>query len=241
MMMVFLMLVQSFSLNLVSDQKKPEEILKDVSMLCLGSNSDLTSAERAGYLTGLLLKKNNGKYFVFGSLDTLNSLNDDYFKHVNKSPYITAYVLDGYAEGLSSAGIVPVIDGRGRVNDDVIKSLASKKAFYPVLVDDQKKADYISYLGYRTVFYYETMPDDFKFPFDGDDLLLPDARSIDIEKERIGIIENSTIYLNDSGNIYVKKVFKNDGIVVFSNDKLVMDYAKNIASGKEFAYGRIPW
>ncbi|HOA17284.1 MAG TPA: hypothetical protein PKI47_05170, partial [Fervidobacterium sp.] len=95
---------------------------------------NLSLATDLGKYVGSLLKSEGYDYYVLGPLDTLSIDDDDYFYRVNKSPFITADLYDKFATGLTAAGIIPIFDGRGKMDTYLISSLVTRKLTYPVIV-----------------------------------------------------------------------------------------------------------
>ncbi|MFN6991942.1 MAG: hypothetical protein ACK4MM_04385, partial [Fervidobacterium sp.] len=104
-----------------------EHLLKDVSLLTLGSLGNLTLAYDVGRYVANIVKTQGYSYYLIGPLDTLSIDDTDHFYRVNKSPFITADVYEKFALGLSSSGVIPVFDGRGNIDVNLVKSLITRK------------------------------------------------------------------------------------------------------------------
>ncbi|MEN6515148.1 MAG: hypothetical protein ABFC87_01900, partial [Fervidobacterium sp.] len=116
---------------------------------------NLSLATDLGKYVGSLLKSEGYDYYVLGPLDTLSIDDDDYFYRVNKSPFITADLYDKFATGLTAAGIIPIFDGRGKMDTYLISSIVTRKLTYPVIVEDEGKANLLRNLKYKATFIVE--------------------------------------------------------------------------------------
>lgn len=226
-----------YSKKFISDERL-EYILKDVSLLTLGSLGNLSLIIDVGKYVGAHVKNQGYAYYIMGPIDSLSIDDEDYFYRVNKSPFITADVYEKFATGLSIAGVVPVFDGRGKIDTNLVSSLITRKLTYPVIVESSGKANLLRNLGYTGVFILETS-DGYEF-LNGRytplywSISLPNGESI-----RRNVLLNSIIYISQ-GDIKIKKPFSNNGIVVFSDEEFVIEEAKKIL-GKKAGPGRIPW
>ncbi|MGC8820927.1 MAG: hypothetical protein ACP5PP_07515 [Fervidobacterium sp.] len=246
--MVFILLLLSFSLsisiktfsypsNFLSTERL-ENIIKDVSLLTLGSLGNLSLVVEVGRYVGAYVKNKGYTYYLIGPLDSLSEDDDDYFYRVNKSPFITADIYEKLAIGISAAGVVPVFDGRGKIDTYIVSSIITRKITYPVLVDSQDKINLLRNLGYKSVFILESQGE-YRF-FDGKytplywKIKIPDGESL-----RKDVLLNSIIYLGP-GSIQVKIPFVKTGVVVFSDDTFVIEQAKKILE-KKSGPGRVPW
>lgn len=215
-----------------------EHLLKDVSLLTLGSLGNLTLVYDVGRYVANIVKAQGYFYYLVGPLDTLSIDDTDYYYRVNKSPFITADVYEKFALGLSSSGIMPVFDGRGNVDINLIKSLITRKLTIPTLVEDEAKAEFLRQLGYRTTFIVQ-IQEGYKF-LNGKFIYLSWSRSkIDGENLRRNILTNSIIYISP-GEINVKSVFSTKGVVVFSDEDFVIKEAQKVLE-KKSGPGRVPW
>lgn len=245
--MAFSLLLLSFSLSIFANSPNStiqicttrlEEIVDDVSLLTLGSMGNLSLATDLGKYVGSLLKSEGYDYYVLGPLDTLSIDDDDYFYRVNKSPFITADLYDKFATGLTAAGIIPIFDGRGKMDTYLISSLVTRKLTYPVIVEDEGKANLLRNLKYKATFIVEGK-DGYTFLNGGPTSLY---WTIDVpsgEETRKQILLNSILYISD-GEVQVKKPFSKGGVVVYSDDAFVIEEAKSILK-KHAGPGRIPW
>jgi len=215
-----------------------ERIVDDVSLLTLGSLGNLSLATDLGKYVGSLLKSQGYDYYVLGPLDTLSVDDDDYFYRVNKSPFVTADLYDKFATGLTAAGIIPVFDGRGKIDTYLISSLVTRKLTYPVIVENEGKANLLRNLKYKATFIVEEeggyvflngVPASLYWTID-----MPNGESI-----RKQILLNSILYISD-GEIQVKKPFSKSGVMVYSSDDFVIEEAKSILK-RRAGPGRIPW
>ncbi|AMW32327.2 hypothetical protein SAMN04488510_10849 [Fervidobacterium changbaicum] len=215
-----------------------EEIIADVSLLTLGSLGNISLAQDIGKYVGWYVKSRGFSYYIVGPLDTLSIDDEDYFYRVNKSPYITADVYEKFSAGLSIAGIIPVFDGTGKIDANLISSLITRKLTYPVLVEDQGKATLLQNLGYRGTFIVR-IGDRFTFLNGLPKMLYWSIKPPEIESLRRSVLLNSIIYISP-GEINVRKPFSTSGVVVYSADQFVISEAR-IALEKKSAPGRIPW
>ena len=166
--------------------------MKDVSMLCLGSSGNLMLAREAGFIVGRILKEEGFSFYVFGSLDVLKYGDPDPLKKVSSSPYITAQVLQLFAEGLGDAGVIPVVDARGEINAEVVMSLLTRKATFPIMVENREKYLELKKLGYETslvmtgkgILIGKLVPLGWRNP-----------TSVDVESVRKKILESSIVLL----------------------------------------------
>ncbi|WP_228288112.1 hypothetical protein [Thermosipho ferrireducens] len=207
--------------------------------MTLGSLGDLTLAFEAGYYTGVILKSKGYDYYVIGSLDTLSQDDATPLNRVNASPFITAYVYELMGKGLSAAGVVPIIDGRGKIEKSIVVSLVTRKAMFPVLVENQSKKLYLENLGYKgRILIYDSLESSverLKF------FWTPIYNRQDIEKTRLEILLNSIVMISRGGDVHVKEPFVKDGILVFSDEPEIISRAYDVLKGYETAPGRIPW
>jgi len=244
--MVFFTLLLAFSLNIFGESrvtkflyvKRLEEIVKDVSLLTLGSLGNVSLAKDVGKYVGSVVKSLGYSYYLIGPLDTLSVDDDDYYYRVNKSPYITADVYEKFALGLSIAGIIGVFDGRGKIDTNLISSLITRKQTYPVLVEDEAKANLLKTLGYRGVFITEK-EDEYIFLNGFPMKLYWSVAPINIEVLRKKVLLNSIIYLS-SGKVQIKVPFATSGVVVYSDDDFVLEEANKVLE-KRAGPGRVPW
>ncbi|HCI28885.1 MAG TPA: hypothetical protein DE117_01695 [Fervidobacterium sp.] len=245
--MVFSLLLLSCSLNILGspinksvqiNSSRLESIISDVSLLTLGSLGNLSLATEVGKYVGGVLKSRGYAYYVLGPLDTLSEDDDDYFYRVNKSPFITADVYDKLATGLTAAGIIPVFDGRGKIDTYLVSSLVSRKLTYPVIVEDEGKANLLRNMKYSATFIIEeeegyiflnAVPVSLYWM-----ISISDASNI-----RKQVLLNSILFISE-GEVQVRKPFSKSGVVVYSSDDFVIEEAKAIMK-KKVGPGRIPW
>lgn len=215
-----------------------EEIIEDVSLLTLGSLGNTLLAEEVGKYVGWYVKSKGFSYYVVGPLDTLSVDDEDYFYRVHKSPYITADIYEKFSTGLSIAGVIPIFDGRGKIDVNLISSLVTRRLTYPVLVEDEGKAILLRNLGYAAVFITKDK-DGFLFLNGVPAKLYWSTKPPEFETLRRAVLVNSVIYISQ-GEIHVRKPFVTTGVVVYSNDEFVIPEAKK-AIERQFAPGRVPW
>lgn len=226
------------STGLVAVRVPLQNVLKDVSLLCLGSSGNLTLAKDIGIAVGKILKEKGVTYYVFGSFDVLRITDTDPLAKVSTSPYITAQVLSLFAEGLSTAGVVPVFSAAGEVNEQVISALITRKATYPVMVESAEKYERLKRLGYTTTLVIDTegnvlvgKPLKFSWSYE---------KEIDYESLRKEVLENSIVLLNRN----VKKISVNDpwsgGVLVFSDEEWLLKIAQDVLDGRRAPTGRAP-
>ncbi|MCD6551860.1 hypothetical protein [Thermotoga sp.] len=215
-----------------------QNVLKDVSLLCLGSSGNLILSKDVGIAVGKILKERGVSYYIFGSFDVLKRTDPDPLSKVSTSPYITAQVLSLLAEGLSIAGVVPVFNATGLVNDQVVTALITRKATYPVMVENMEKYEYLKRLGYTTTFVIDTKgnilvgrPVKFSWAYE---------EGIDYETLRRKVLESSIVLLDKD----TKKISVNDpwggGVLVFSDEEWLLKIAQDVLNGKRNPTGRMP-
>ncbi|WP_199203868.1 hypothetical protein [Thermotoga sp. KOL6] len=216
----------------------PQEILKDISLLCLGSSGNLNFSKDAGIAVGKILKEKNVSYYVFGTFDVLKVGDSDPLSKVSSSPYITAQVLSLFAEGLSIVGVVPVFNATGNIDTQVVTALVTRNATYPVMVENKEKYALLKRFGYTTSLVFDTdgnilvgRPIRFPWSYEND---------IDFERLRREILENSIVLINrDVGRISVNDPW-DGGVLIFSDETWLKEIAKEVLSGKRSPTGRIP-
>lgn len=212
------------------------DILKDVSLLCLGSLGDLTLSYDAGLAAGYLLKQQGYDAYVVGTLDTLSKDDKDPLNRVNVSAFITAHVYSLFARGLATAGIIPIFDGT-ILDKEVVVSLNTRDATYPIVVDSEVKKNLLSELGYNgSVF----LSNEIGKYIDGIKLSWK-ITNVDVESIRKKLLKNSIVKLSNEKQIYINQPFVESGLLVFSNDPEILRFAKDILDGYENALGRRPW
>ncbi len=215
-----------------------QALMKDVSLLCLGSSGNLSLAFEVGYAIGTELRDLGVNALVFGCLDTLDGSDEDPLSRVSSSPYITVRVLEYLAYGLSSAGVVPVIDGSGSIDLETVKALKSRGLYLPVYIDEPFKADILVSMGYDTVFFdgktfLNSKPPVFKWRGD---------RKVDFEKLRREVLSRSIVVMNpNSSGIAVNDPFSNSKVLIFSNEDWLLKLAKEVEAGKKPPTGRKTW
>jgi len=215
-----------------------EEIIEDISLLTLGSLGNTLLAQDVGKYVGWYVKSKGFSYYLVGPLDTLSVDDEDYFYRVHKSPYITADIYEKFSTGLSIAGVIPIFDGRGKIDPNLISSLVTRRLTYPVLVEDEGKAILLRNLGYAAVFITKDK-DGFLFLNGVPAKLYWSTKPPEFETLRRAVLINSVIYISQ-GEIHVRKPFVTTGVVVYSNDEFVIPEAKK-AIERQFAPGRVPW
>lgn len=254
MKMVYFLLLLSFFLSILVNgapltnlnfwrkdfvcTQRLETILKDVSLLTLGSLGNYTLIPEVGRYVGSFVKNAGYSYYLVGPLDTLSIDDSDYFYRAHKSPFMVADVYEKFATGLGIAGVIAVFDGRGKIDTNLISSLVTRKQTYPVLVEDEGKANLLRNLGYTGVFIVQK-DDEFEFLNGRFTLLNWTAIPPDGESLRKSILLNSIIYLSQ-GDIQVKTVFANKGVIVYSDEEFVLNEAQKILN-KRAGPGRVPW
>lgn len=234
-MLLFLVIFQTlFPANIA--EIPLNEMLKDVSLLCLGSLGDLTLSYDAGLAAGYILKLQGYDAYVVGTLDTLSKDDKEPLNRVNVSAFITAHVYSLFARGLSTAGVIPIFDGT-ILDKEVVVSLNTRDATYPIVIDSKVKKTLLSELGYKgSVFlkdeiekYIESIKLSWKIT------------NIDVEGIRKKLLKNSIVKLSDEKQIHINQPFIESGLLVFSDDPEILRFAKDILEGYENALGRRPW
>ncbi len=216
----------------------PQVILKDISMLCLGSSGNLTLAKKAGLVIGKILKEKGFSFYVFGSLDILRYKDPEPLKKVSSSPYITAQVLQLFAEGLGDAGVVPIIDARGNLNEEVVISLITRKATFPIMVEDEGKYLKLKKLGYVTslvvtekgVLVGKLSP-----------LRWKNTIPVDLEAVREEILKSSIVFLGKGKGVFINDPFHEEGVLIFSDDAWLVEKALEVLQGSSNPTGRVPF
>lgn len=121
---------------------KPDDMIRDVSFLSLGSSSKAFLAEEIGFLLGVKLRTYGIDFCVTGFPLTL-STNREKFPlpskdYVSSSPYITTQILQLYYLGLIRSGVFPVIDGSKGFEMSVINSMKSRGIYLPILILEEQ-------------------------------------------------------------------------------------------------------
>lgn len=207
-------------------------------MLCLGSSGNLVLAKKAGFVIGKILKENGFSFYIFGSLDILRFNDPEPLKKISSSPYITAQVLQLFAEGLGDAGIIPVIDARGDINKDVIISLITRKATFPIMVENERKYLELKKLGYVTslvitekdVLVGKLVP-----------LKWKNTRSVNVGNIREEILKSSIVLLGKGKEIFINDPFHEKGVLIFSEEPWLVEKAWEVLQGLSNPTGRIPF
>ncbi len=215
-----------------------QKLMMDVSNLCLGVNGNIKIARDVAEVVGKEMKDLGIDAIVFGTLDTLSRDDEDPLKRFSTSPYITANLLVLMAEGFSSAGIFPLIDGRWKVDKRVVKALVSMKSTYPVFVENSEKADFLRSLGYESLFYTP------EGPLNGREITLrwKSKRSLDYEKVRREALEKSIVILNPMGSgISINDPKSDTKVLIFSPDEWLYELAKKVEKGEIPPTGRRIW
>ncbi|MCD6546659.1 MAG: hypothetical protein J7K69_08440 [Thermotogae bacterium] len=126
---------------------KPDDVIDDVSFLCLGSSSKAFLAEELGFLIGVYLKKHGVNFCISGFPLVLSPNVEtevlDSKDFVSSSPYVTAQILELYYLGLIRSGIFPVIDASNGFDIDVISSLKTRGVYLPVLLREEQYEDFL--------------------------------------------------------------------------------------------------
>ena len=217
---------------------KLQDIVKDVSNLCIGVNANLELSRNLAETIGIQVKKLGIDAIVYGTLDTLSKEDKEPLDRFSTSPYITARILELMAEGFANAGVYPIIDGRGTVDNKVIEVLISKKIFLTVFVENKEKIEHLRNLGYNTTFYCK------EGPIFGKEITFDwkSSKHYDIDELRKTILKNSISILNPKAHgISINDPHSNAKVLIFSTDEWLIDLAKKVEQGKEPATGRKVW
>ena len=212
--------------------------MRDVSNLTLGVNGNMNIARDVAEAVGIEMKKMGIDAIIFGTLDTLSKDDKDPLKRFSTSPYITARIIQIMAEGFSNAGILPMIDGRGNIDEGVVKALTESGDTYPVFVEDTEKVDSLKALGYDGFFYTKDGP------VDGKEISLnwKSFRKIDFEKVRRKKKKKAVVILNPFGKgISVNDPKANSKVLIFSADEWLYEIAKKVEKGEIPPTGRKVW
>ncbi len=215
-----------------------QRLMRDVSDLCLGVNGNMSVARDVAEAVGIEMKDLGVDAIIFGTLDTLSRDDKDPLKRFSTSPYITARLIQFMAEGFSNAGILPVLDGRGKIDESVVKALLEAKATYPVFVENSSKMDILRSLGYDGMFYTK------EGPLNGREIALgwKSFRNIDVEKLRKEVLEKSVVILNPFGRgISVNDPKADSKVLIFSADDWLFEIARKVEKGEMPPTGRKVW
>ncbi|ABR30393.1 hypothetical protein SU69_02695 [Thermosipho melanesiensis] len=211
-----------------------ENILKNVSLICLGSLGDLTLSYNAGVAAGYILKNEGYDAYVVGVLDSLSIDDKEPFHRVNSSAFITAHVYSLFSKGLLTAGVIPLFNGK-IIDTEIIYSLNTRNATYPIFVESELELKKIKEMGYKgTVILKEDLED-----YIDKIKLFWKIKSLNTEDIRIKILKNSAIWLGGEKKIYINEIFRESGLIIFSKD--ILDYAQDVLDGYKQPTGRKPW
>lgn len=215
-----------------------QKLVKDVSLLSLGCNQSLEIAREVGFVAGMVARSYGFEYVVFGTLDTLDEFDSNPLDRISRSAFITAQVLTYLGEGLFNSGVIPILNGLDKIDPDVIRALISRKAFYPVFVENETKIDRLRQFGYDAVCVFVDGTVNGKLPKNKVDL------SIDlsiVENVRRQVLEGAIVLLNRSEKIInVNEPFAKTGVLIFSNEEWLLTLAKQVLDGNRPSTGRIP-
>lgn len=215
-----------------------ERLVDDVSLLCLGCNQNLEIARDVGFVAGMVARSHGFHYLVFGTVDTLDESDTDPLGKISRSAFITSQVLTYLAEGLFNSGVVPILNGLGNVDVDVIRSLISRKAIYPVLVEDESKIKKLTDLGYESVFVFADGRVTGKLPRNNVDLKVDLST---LQEVRRKALEGAVVLLGKAERaINVNQPFKRSGVLVFSDEEWLLKIAQEVLEGKRSSIGRVP-
>jgi len=215
-----------------------ESFMKDISLLTLGSLGNLGLVFEVGKHVGNMVRAMGYYYYVIGPLDTLSQDDPDPFYRVHKSPFITAEVYEYLTLGLGTSGVIAVLDGRGKVEPGLINALNNRKLILPTLVEDQTKASFLRNLGFNTIFII--VGDGLFALLNGTPKTLYwSSVKSDADELRRRVLSNAIIYLSP-GEIQVRKAFAKSGVIVFSDEPLILEVA-HVALECRSAPGRVPW
>jgi len=248
---------------------KPDDIVKDVSFLCMGSSSKAFLAEEIGFLVGIKLKKHGLDFCVTGFPLTLSPNQEESIlspkDFVSSSPYITAQI---------RSGVFPVIDGSKGFEMSVINSMKSKRIYLPILISEEqyekfqtlnydvpvmiKKKDGIfcendTDLRKYLKLYWKIKIRDLDLKIQGLRLEILKSSIVLVKRgkfKKIKIVESKkaiknlgiddgVILINDPLLINPKKI--GGLVVVFSRDDIIIDEAKKVLRGLSVASGKITW
>lgn len=217
---------------------KLQNIAKDISNLCIGVNSNLELSKELAEAIGIELKKLGIEAVVYGTLDTLSKNDKEPLDKFSTSPYITVKILTLMAEGFANAGVYPIVDGRGEINEEVIRNLISNKTYLPVFVENREKMETLKNLGYDTTFYSKDGP------LYGKEITLnwTSSKTYDMRELRNKLLKGSVVILNVRGRgVAINDPKSTAKVLIFSTDAWLLDLAKEVEAGKEPATGRRVW
>ncbi len=215
-----------------------QNIVKDISNLCLGSTGNLTLVKDIAEAVGIELKNLGVDAVVFGTFDTLSKDDKDPLKRFSVSPYITVQVIEFMVDGFYSAGVFPIVDARGKVDEEVVRVFISRGLFFPVYVENKDKMDYLKSLGYNTMFFTR------EGPLVGREITLnwTSEKSYDIEHLRKEILKKSIVILNPKGEgVAINEPFSTKKVLIFSPEEWLYELAKKVEKGEMPSTGRPVW
>lgn len=215
-----------------------QKLIKDVSLLSLGCNQNLEIARDVGFAAGMTARSYGFEYVVFGTLDTLDESDPNPLDRVSRSAFITAQVLTYLGEGLFNSGVIPILNGSGKIDPDVIKALISRKVMYPVFVEDEVKMIKLKQLGYEAVCVFVDGTVNGKLPTNKLDLNVDLSM---VENIRRRVLEGAIVMLSKSEKtINVNEPFAKTGVLIFSDEEWLVEMAKQVLSGNKPSTGRTP-
>ena len=195
---------QSKSSGVVGVILDPEDILKDVSYLSLGSCSKTFLSRELGNLIGRILSSKGYDFCICGRVERLRRDVKDPWNYVSSSPYMVSTILRDLYLGLISAGVFPVMDGRYGLNESVITSLRMKKFFPGVLLDDEDEVKKLKELNYiAPILLLKDGKIYFEFPSHPADIMRLKWKDVEWKKEelerlRMDILSSSIVLVKRS-------------------------------------------
>ncbi|MGB9821449.1 MAG: hypothetical protein ACPLVG_08840 [Pseudothermotoga sp.] len=215
-----------------------QKLVKDVCLLSLGCNQNLEIARDVGFVAGMVARSNGFEYVVFGTLDTLDESDPDPLDRVSRSAFITAQVLTYLGEGLFNSGVLPILNGSGIIDPDVVRALISRKTIYPIFVENESKIDRLRQLGYDAV--YVTADGTIKGKLPRNNVKLNIDLST-VENVRRKALEGAVVILSRSEKIVnVNQPFAKSGVLIFSDEEWLIKIAKEVLDGQRPSTGRVP-
>ncbi|AEH50469.1 hypothetical protein Theth_0374 [Pseudothermotoga thermarum DSM 5069] len=214
------------------------EILKDVSLLALGCNQNLEIAREVGYVVGMIARSYGYRYVVFGTMDVLDPLDPDPLGKISRSPYISSQVIINLADGLVNSGVLPILRASGKISQDLVKTLISRKAIYPVFVEEPSLAYELERLGYKATFVFPDGSIKGRLPVI-ETLLEVDLS--EVENVRRKALSGAVVLLGRSSEkIHINKPFEKSGVLIFSDEDWLLELAKQVLQGVRSPTGRLP-
>lgn len=205
---------------------------EELCYLCLGTIRNYDLIEEISQDIGVLLKRKNVDFIIFGNLEPVSENKDNKLNYIAKSPYIISEIIYKMMRGFETSGIYPVLNINSKSNKNTIDSLLSKSG---------------SFLSYSN----EISDVDF-FRSENEIQLLKNYNlklNWSLYKENFNsniakIFENSIVltgFRKDNNILLYRKLnYSNDRSVTFFSEK-VREKAENVLNGTEQPTGNKNW